>query len=81
MNAAKRKNVFIKKRIRASQVFMGLIGIAVLVSRSAWEDTRLVSDMLFLCGAILASIATVGRLWCSVYISGYKVNKLITVGP
>ncbi|MCU0575016.1 MAG: isoprenylcysteine carboxylmethyltransferase family protein [Syntrophobacteraceae bacterium] len=29
----------------------------------------------------MVGIATVGRLWCSIYISGYKNDQLITVGP
>ena len=39
------------------------------------------SDYLFLIGITMAGMATVGRLWCSLYICGYKTNKLISVGP
>lgn len=30
---------------------------------------------------MLAGIASLGRLWCSLYISGHKNNTLVTVGP
>lgn len=30
---------------------------------------------------MLVGIATIGRLWCSLYISGYKNTHLITSGP
>lgn len=32
-------------------------------------------------GLFLAAFGAIGRMWCSVFISGYKTNKLITAGP
>jgi protein-S-isoprenylcysteine O-methyltransferase Ste14 len=32
-------------------------------------------------GLALAGIASLGRLWCSLYIAGYKTEELITEGP
>ena len=60
---------------------MVLLGGVVLFSSSVWEGKGFIGDILFSVGAVLASIATVGRIWCSAYISGYKVNTLITIGP
>jgi protein-S-isoprenylcysteine O-methyltransferase Ste14 len=37
--------------------------------------------LLFLSGIVLVGVATVGRLWCSLYISGYKCAELISTGP
>jgi uncharacterized membrane protein len=37
--------------------------------------------LIFPLGIFLAAIGAVGRLWCSVFISGYKTNTLITSGP
>jgi protein-S-isoprenylcysteine O-methyltransferase Ste14 len=51
-----------------------------LISKSRWEDS-LVGPALFLAGAVLIGFAVVGRLWCSMYISGYKSGTLITEGP
>ncbi len=41
----------------------------------------MLSSLLFLAGLVLVGIATVGRLWCSLYISGRKDTELTTAGP
>ena len=72
---------FHKRRIIMTWFFsIGLV-IVILFSSSYWENIYLLSDMFFLMGAVLVGVATVGRLWCSVYIAGYKTNTLITTGP
>jgi protein-S-isoprenylcysteine O-methyltransferase Ste14 len=75
------KAKFLNNRARVSKVFGTALIILVLFSSSAWEGRKLISDGLFVAGAFLVGIATVGRLWCSLYISGYKNNSLITSGP
>jgi len=75
------KLFFQKKRIVLTWAFAALLAFCVLFSASRWEDVFLVSDILFLVGIFLVAIATVGRLWCSLYISGYKSASLVTTGP
>lgn len=71
-----------KLRIRISQIFTGLLVVLICVSSSLWEDRApFVATVLFLLGAILVGIASLGRLWCSVYIAGYKTDHLVTLGP
>lgn len=71
-----------KLRIRISQVFVGFLVLMIAVSESAWEGTvPLVGLTLFMAGAVLAGIASLGRLWCSLYIAGYKTDILVTEGP
>ncbi len=70
-----------KWRVRLGQFVILCLGIVILFTGSYWEDNSVVGGVLFLIGAILAGIATVGRMWCSVYISGYKKNLLVTTGP
>lgn len=70
-----------KKRKILSQLFVIALGILILFSRSHWERSGLVAEILFVIGLFLIGVATVGRLWCSLYICGYKTNELITVGP
>ena len=70
-----------RKRKVVTWIFAIALGSLILVSRSAWEGSGLVSDLLFSMGLVLVGVATVGRLWCSFYICGYKTNTLITVGP
>lgn len=67
-------------RILASRIFAGAFFLALLVTESAQEGS-IVSSLLFFAGILLVGAATVGRLWCSLYISGYKSASLITEGP
>jgi len=73
---------FVEKRRKVlSSLFIVVVGALVLFSRSRWEEYTLVADFLFLTGLLLVGVATVGRLWCSLYICGYKTHTLIAVGP
>jgi protein-S-isoprenylcysteine O-methyltransferase Ste14 len=63
-----------------SQLFMLLIAAVLTVSESQWERTFM-DAALFFAGAVLVGAATMGRLWCSLYIAGYKDGTLVTVGP
>ena len=38
-------------------------------------------ELLFPLGVVLVTIACVGRLWCNLYVSGYKTRVLIVEGP
>jgi len=67
-------------RISVSRVFAIAFFFTVLVMESTHEGS-IISRVLFLIGLVLVGIATVGRLWCSLYISGYKGSQLITTGP
>jgi len=73
-------NLVSTRRILVSRIFGLLFFVVVLVTQSAHEGS-LISAALFLGGLVLAGIAIVGRLWCSLYISGYKDSQLITTGP
>lgn len=69
-------------RIYISRIFGVSLIVIILVTTSAWEDkASFVSMFLFLVGAVLVGIASLGRLWCSLYIAGYKTDTLITEGP
>jgi len=47
-----------------------------------WEQRpTFTGSVLFACGMFLVGIATIGRLWCSVYIAGHKERALVTAGP
>lgn len=68
-------------RIKVTTYFIALILLILVFSRSGWEENGVLTTVLFLIGTIMVGIATVGRLWCTIYISGYKTSTLITVGP
>ena len=74
-------NFFEKYRSYMSWVFaVGLI-LLILFSTSNWQNHYTIRAVFNLMAVILVGIATVGRLWCSLYISGYKTHTLITLGP
>lgn len=71
-----------KARMILSRGFgAGLLAL-VVVSESAWAERQpLVALSMFTVGYILATIAILGRMWCSLYIAGHKTDNLVTVGP
>jgi protein-S-isoprenylcysteine O-methyltransferase Ste14 len=71
---------FASNRILVSRVFAVAFALVLLSMSSAHDDT-FAAPILLLLGLLLVGIATVGRLWCSLYISGYKDSQLITSGP
>lgn len=71
-----------KLRIHISQIFAVLLIVFIALSKSRWEESApVVTTALFFLGAVLVGIASLGRLWCSVYIAGYKTDHLVTQGP
>ena len=71
-----------KGRILASRVFVGLVIALALLSESIWEQKNpAVATSLFVVGVCLVSVATVGRLWCSLYVAGRKTKSLVVEGP
>ena len=69
-------------RIHITWLFALVLIALILFSKSIWEvRAPLVSSTLFLIGIFLVGIASMGRLWCSLYIGGYKTDQLVTLGP
>ena len=72
--------MFSKNRILISRIFAIAFLLIFLFSEPLLEDTGW-EALLFLFGLILVGIATVGRLWCGLYISGRKSSTLVIHGP
>lgn len=71
-----------KYRIILSRIAAIAILFFLLTTESVWETrNEKVTFFLFLAGMILVGIASLGRMWCSLYIAGYKDDKLVTDGP
>jgi len=69
-------------RIRISQLYVLILVLLVMLSGNYWQTRApLLNAILFLIGVVLAGIGSMGRLWCLIYIAGYKENSLIKVGP
>lgn len=39
------------------------------------------TTLLFTAGMLLVGVATLGRLWCSLYVAGRKKKELVSEGP
>jgi protein-S-isoprenylcysteine O-methyltransferase Ste14 len=64
-----------------SRIVMAALAGLILVTDSKWRGSGVVNGILFLSGALFAGIAAIGRIWCSVYISGYKIKHIVASGP
>ncbi len=72
---------FIKYRIKITQFFGTILFLLILFSHKNLEDIPAIADIIFICGITLVGIGTIGRIWCALYISGYKDRVLIQSGP
>jgi len=65
-----------------SRIAVALCLFFLCTTQSYWEtNNEGITFLLFLTGMILVAIASLGRMWSSLYIAGYKDNRLITKGP
>lgn len=72
----------VKRLRRVATWLVALAACAVLaVSASAWPEHGIVDILMGDIGLILLLVCAFGRLWSSLYIAGFKNDKLITVGP
>lgn len=78
-----RKFVVIQQfRKRISWIFIVALVALIALSESALEtEVPFLTPVLFLLGCVFVGIASLGRLWCSLYIAGYKTDVLVTEGP
>jgi len=76
-----KKPLHIRRRTALSRTFAVAVALVALLTSSEWRRYPLFGAMLFAAGCVLIGMASVGRLWCSLYISGYKKQSLITAGP
>lgn len=71
-----------KLRIPVSRLASAAAVFFLLFSTNHWEDGHeAVTTGLFTLGMFLVAIGSLGRMWCSLYIAGYKDQVLITQGP
>ena len=73
-------NFVFAHRIRVSRILL-LAFVAALLTCGSTHEGTLLARLLLLGGVTLIGIATVGRVWCALYISGYKDAELVTSGP
>ncbi len=73
---------FEKSRILLSRIAAGAVLVLYTLSESRWDvEAPIVAYLLFTVGLFLVAIGSLGRMWCSLYIAGYKNNRLVIEGP
>ena len=71
-----------KIRTLSSRFIGFFLLIIVALSLSKWHfHASLIGYFLWLMGWLFVGVGAMGRIWCSIYISGYKNNKLVMEGP
>lgn len=70
-----------RHRIGVSRAFFAAAIALILFTVSAWEPSSAVPLVLRALGFALVTVAALGRLWCSIYICGYKNRRVIQDGP
>lgn len=69
-------------RIPLSRALVAALAVVILFNGSYWaREGLMLGNLLTSLGLVLIGIAIVGRLWCNLYIVGYKNNTLLTTGP
>ena len=76
------KTRYEKLRLPVSRLASDAAVFFLLFSTNHWEiGGEGVATGLFTLGMFLVAIGSLGRMWCSLYIAGYKDQVLITQGP
>lgn len=78
---SKLRSAFEDWRLVVSRLLIWPLFIVLLMTASRWQGRAGIDGALFLAGTILVGLATIGRLWCSLYICGYKTKHLVIGGP
>lgn len=72
---------FKKNRILSTRLFAVAFILLITFTTDSWNPNSPIDLIIEWTGYIFLIIATLGRLWCSIYIGGYKNNKIINEGP
>lgn len=70
-------------RILVSRLFIFLVLIVMVFTSTNhnYERMKYAPAVFMLLGVIFVGVGVIGRIWCGVYISGFKNSQLITKGP
>jgi len=70
-----------KYRTVITRVLAVFLILFLLLSTHSWKHDGVITDLLETTGIFLLGICSFGRLWASLYISGYKIHHLMDLGP
>lgn len=68
-------------RIVTTRVVAVFAAALLLLNESCWPKDGTLAFALKMTGIVLIVAGAFGRLWCTLFISGYKTERLITSGP
>ncbi len=68
-------------RIGVSRAFFLITIALILLTVSAWDPSSGFMYLIRALGFAMVVVAALGRLWCSIYICGYKNQRVIQDGP
>lgn len=68
-------------RIFMTQMVAVVVGALLLLATPICKDGGFAAMALEFAGLVLVVVSAFGRLWASLYIAGYKADKVITQGP
>lgn len=69
-----------RHRIAVSRAYAVALLVLALVAEGTHGAT-LLEPVLMAIGTLLVGVAVIGRMWCALYIAGYKDGRLVTEGP
>ncbi|MFA7057481.1 MAG: isoprenylcysteine carboxylmethyltransferase family protein [Candidatus Cloacimonadales bacterium] len=70
-----------KFRTRFSKLVLILLIIGWIFGKPKYQVGGLGGEIVDVIGLILCTTATLGRIWCAFYISGFKNRKVVSDGP
>lgn len=80
--AASRKGRWERARTTLSRAVAILLLLTAGMSESNWEaEHEALAAFLYAIGLVFVAVASSGRIWCSLYLSGRKDATLTTEGP
>jgi protein-S-isoprenylcysteine O-methyltransferase Ste14 len=68
-------------RLRGTKIIVIALLLLLMVSQSKWDPEGFIDILFEMLGLFFVIACTLGRIWVSMYIAGYKNRELITVGP
>ncbi len=71
----------IKSRQLISIVVVLACVALLLTTPPSWEEESIIGLIISILGFVLIVIAAFGRIWSSLYISGYKEDRIVSEGP
>lgn len=68
-------------RILFTRFYLLFLASLILLSTSHWQPGSWGTSVILFAALLLVSAAVAGRMWCSLYIAGYKNAQLVQSGP